>query len=93
MTAPLTPLVASGTPTGEAPWWSLVIILALITACVFLFRSMSKQLKKVPRSFDEPHLPEPADPADDATALLPHPDQPAGRARGRRAGGSHPRQP
>ena len=46
----------------------LLVFLALAAVCFFLFRSMNKQIKKVPDSFDEPRLPEPADPADDALA-------------------------
>lgn len=55
----------------------LLVFLGLAAACFFLFRSMTKQLKKVPDSFDEPRLPEPADPADDAlaAAALQHPQQ------------------
>ena len=31
-----------------------LVVLALCVACVFLFRSMAKHLRKVPPSFDEP---------------------------------------
>lgn len=31
-----------------------LVVLALVVACVFLFRSMAKHLRKVPPSFDEP---------------------------------------
>ena len=30
-----------------------LVVLALVVACVFLFRSMAKHLRKVPPSFDE----------------------------------------
>ena len=30
-----------------------LVVVVLIAACVFLFRSMSKHLRKVPKSFDE----------------------------------------
>ncbi|MFL6139446.1 MAG: hypothetical protein ACJ74O_16805 [Frankiaceae bacterium] len=71
----------------------LVVILALVAATIFLFRSLNKQLKRLPPTFDdgEPvHLPEPADPADDALAAargeVPRADQvgerPADRPRG-----------
>jgi hypothetical protein len=49
----------------------LVVILALIGGSIFLFRSLTKQLKKLPPTFDpgnEQRLPEPADPRDDALA-------------------------
>ena len=39
-----------------------LVVLALVVACVFLFRSMAKHLRKVPPSFDEP--PPPDDAAD-----------------------------
>lgn len=64
---PLVPtLAASNAPTAGL---GLLVFLALAAACVFLFRSMNKQLKKVPDRFEEERLPEPADPADDALAL------------------------
>jgi hypothetical protein len=33
---------------------AFVVVLALAIACYFLFRSMSRHLKKVPASFDQP---------------------------------------
>jgi hypothetical protein len=36
-----------------------LVVLALVVAAVFLFRSMSKHLRKVPPSFDEPPAPPP----------------------------------
>lgn len=59
---------------GKASGIGLVVILGLIAACVFLFRSLNKQLRKLPPTFDAtepPRLPEPADPADDALAATP----------------------
>jgi hypothetical protein len=44
----------SGVPQAQAGWVGLVIILLLALAIVFLYRSMNKQLKKIPASFDEP---------------------------------------
>ena len=43
----------------KAGWGALVLVLALIVVCVFLFRSFSKQLKKAQAAkdagvFDEP---------------------------------------
>jgi hypothetical protein len=54
---------AAATSSG----FGLVIFLLLVAAVIFLFRSMNKQLRRVPPTFDE-RLPEPADPADDAVA-------------------------
>lgn len=65
-----TALLASDA-SKKASGLGLLIILALIVACIFLFRSLNHQLKKLPPTFDAeepPRLPEPADPADDALA-------------------------
>jgi hypothetical protein len=35
-----------------------LVVLALVVASVFLFRSMSRHLRKVPKSFDEPGPPD-----------------------------------
>jgi len=43
-----------GVPPAQAGWLGLVIILLLGVAMVFLYKSLNKQLKKVPSSFDEP---------------------------------------
>ena len=43
-----------GVPPAQAGWLGLVVILLLGVAMVFLYKSLNKQLKKVPRSFDEP---------------------------------------
>jgi hypothetical protein len=80
---------AAATSSG----FGLLIFVLLVAAVIFLFRSMNKQLRRVPPTFDE-HLPEPADPADDAVAAargeVPRADQvadpeierPEDRARG-----------
>src|SRR3954470_16727355 len=44
----------SGVPQAQAGWVGLVVILLLGLAVVFLYKSMTKQLKKIPPSFDEP---------------------------------------
>ena len=72
---------------GKASGIGLVIILALAGASVFLFRSMSKKLRRLPPTFDAeepPRLPEPPDPADDAVAAAhrPPPDRPGGQPPG-----------
>lgn len=33
---------------------AFLVVLALVIASVFLFRSMSRHLRKVPKSFDQP---------------------------------------
>jgi hypothetical protein len=55
-------LALSGVTTGLM---GFLVVLALVLACVFLFRSMAKHLRKVPPSFDEPP------PPDDATGPKP----------------------
>jgi hypothetical protein len=46
-----------GVPPAEAGPLGLLVILVLAVACVFLFRSMNRQLRKVPESFDPPEEP------------------------------------
>jgi hypothetical protein len=43
-----------GVAPAQAGWLGLVVILLLGVAVVFLYKSMTKQLKKIPPSFDEP---------------------------------------
>jgi hypothetical protein len=69
-TAGLWPFLAADT-SSKASGIGLVVILALVGGSIFLFRSLSKQLKKLPPTFDtgeDQRLPEPADPRDDALA-------------------------
>jgi hypothetical protein len=62
------------------------IILVLCVACYFLFRSMSRHMRKVREQFpaDQPRLPEPADPR-----VLPGEQAPAAD----RAAGVEPKPP
>lgn len=49
-------LVLAAAPTGEAAKsgpWGLVSILVLCVACYFLFKSMSRHLRKVRETFPE----------------------------------------
>lgn len=46
----MTVLAAGGIGAGLT---GFLVVLVLVAACVFLFRSMSKHLRKVPKSFDE----------------------------------------
>jgi hypothetical protein len=90
----MTPFVvlADG-PTGEAAKsgpWGLAIILLLCAGCYFLFKSMSKHLRRVREQFggDEPTPPAPAgpdggaaeaQPSEPSLATPPHPDHDAGQ--------------
>jgi hypothetical protein len=58
-----------GVPQAQAGPLGLVVILLLGVAMVFLYRSMTKHLRRVPTSFDpppseEPKVPEPPAPQD-----------------------------
>jgi len=55
-----------GPDFGKASPLGLVVVVLLVVATVFLVRSMNKQLRKVPESFDRQH-PEPDQAADDGT--------------------------
>jgi hypothetical protein len=50
----MTVLLAAGDPTGEAAKsgpWGLAMILLLVVVCFFLFRSMSRHMRKVREEF------------------------------------------
>jgi hypothetical protein len=63
-------VIADGTPHNQGPDFGkaspvgLLVIVVLVIATLFLVRSMNRQLKKVPKSFDREH-PEPDQPADE----------------------------
>jgi len=65
-------VIADGTPRntgpdfGKASPLGLLVVVLLLIATLFLLRSMNRQLKKVPESFDPQH-PEPDQAADDGT--------------------------
>jgi hypothetical protein len=65
-------VIADGTPHNHGPDFGkaspvgLLVIVLLVIATVFLVRSMNRQLKKVPKSFDREH-PEPDQAADEGT--------------------------
>jgi hypothetical protein len=63
----------SGPDFGKASPFGLLVIVLLLIGTFFLVRSMNRQLKKVPESFD-PQRPEPDQAADDGTIGA---DQPA----------------
>ena len=56
-------LAAGGEAKKSGPL-GLVVILVLCVACYFLFKSMSKHLKRVREDFPETLPPEPARPSD-----------------------------
>jgi hypothetical protein len=59
---------------GKASPVGLLIVVLLLISTLFLLRSMNRQLKKVPESFDPQH-PEPDQAADEGTdAVDPDPD-------------------
>jgi hypothetical protein len=75
----------TGPDFGKASPVGLVIVVLLLIATLFLLRSMNKQLRKVPESFDPKH-PEPDQAADEGTDAAdegtgPAPDQANGPAR------------
>lgn len=56
----------TGPDFGKASPVGLLIVVLLVIATLFLIRSMNRQLKKVPDSFDPKH-PEPDQAADEGT--------------------------
>ena len=73
----------NGPDFGKASPLGLVVVVLLVIATVFLVRSMNRQLKKVPESFDRQH-PEPDQAADEGTdtvGTVEHPATDADRTR------------
>jgi hypothetical protein len=67
-----------GPDFGKASPVGLLVIVLLVIATLFLLRSMNKQLKKVPKTFD-PNHPEPDQAADEGTDTVgEHPEEPHG---------------
>ncbi|OBK15644.1 hypothetical protein [Mycobacterium sp. 1245852.3] len=56
----------TGPDFGKASPVGLLVVVLLVIATLFLIRSMNRQLKKVPESFDPKH-PEPDQAADEGT--------------------------
>jgi hypothetical protein len=70
----------NGPDFGKASPLGLVVVVLLLVATLFLLRSMNRQLKKVPESFDPTH-PEPDQAADEGTdSVEGSPDKPNGSA-------------
>jgi hypothetical protein len=64
-----------GPDFGKASPVGLVVVALLLVATLFLLRSMTRQLKKVPKTFDPEH-PEPDQAADEGTDTVgENPDQ------------------
>ena len=72
-----------GPDFGKASPLGLLVVVLLLIATLLLLRSMNRQLKKVPESFDPKH-PEPDQAADEGTDAV---DEADGQRR-RRANGS-----
>jgi hypothetical protein len=65
----------TGPDFGKASPLGLLVVVLLLVATLFLLRSMNRQLKKVPKSFDPQH-PEPDQAADEGTDTVgPTPEQ------------------
>ncbi len=71
-------VIADGTPHNHGPDFGkaspvgLLVIVVLVIATVFLVRSMNRQLKKVPKSFDREHA-EPDQATDEGTDTVDGP--------------------
>jgi hypothetical protein len=76
-------VIADGTPHNHGPDFGkaspvgLLVIVLLVIATVFLVRSMNRQLKKVPKSFDR-ERPEPDQAADEGTDTVDGPARGSG---------------
>lgn len=66
----------NGPDFGKASPLGLVVVVLLVVATVFLVRSMNRQLRKVPESFDRQH-PEPDQAADEGTDAVGPVEHPA----------------
>ncbi len=72
----------NGPDFGKASPVGLLIIVLLLIATLLLLRSMNRQLKKVPKTFDPEH-PEPDQAADEGTDTVGEaPEQAPGQANG-----------
>ena len=74
-----------GPDFGKASPLGLLVVVLLLIATLLLLRSMNRQLKKVPKSFDSQH-PEPDQAADEGTDTVgpsfdQGPEQPNGPTR------------
>ena len=81
-------VIADGTPHNHGPDFGkasplgLLVVVLLVIATMFLLRSMNKQLRKVPKSFDREH-PELDQAVDEGTDTVGGaPEQAPGQANG-----------
>lgn len=65
----------SGPDFGKASPFGLLVVVLLLIGTFFLVRSMNRQLKKVPESFDPQH-PEQDQAADEGTVGIDEPGEP-----------------
>jgi hypothetical protein len=73
-----------GPDFGKASPLGLLVVVLLLIATLLLLRSMNRQLKKVPKTFDPEH-PEPDQAANDGTDTVGEPPKEApGQANGSR---------
>jgi hypothetical protein len=71
-----------GPDFGKASPLGLLVVVLLLIATLLLLRSMNRQLKKVPKTFDPQHL-EPDQAADEGTDTVGEaPEQAPGQANG-----------
>ena len=84
----LVAVIADGAPHhngpdfGKASPLGLLVVVLLLIATLLLLRSMNRQLKKVPKTFDPEH-PEPDQAADQGTDTVGEaPEQARGQANG-----------
>jgi hypothetical protein len=67
-----------GPDFGKASPVGLLVVVLLLIATILLIRSMNRQLRKVPKTFDPEH-PEPDQAADEGTDTVgDHPKEPDG---------------
>jgi len=67
VTSGMASVLADGPETGKGSPVGLFVVLALCFVVYFLYRSMTKHLRRVPGSFDEPTAPDAPATKDDAT--------------------------
>ncbi|OBJ47656.1 hypothetical protein [Mycobacterium sp. 1423905.2] len=83
----------TGPDFGKASPLGLLVVIVLVIATLLLLRSMNRQLKKVPESFDRQH-PEPDQAADEGTdPVVPDEEGPGTDRNGSRRPPGHADEP
>ena len=77
----------NGPDFGKASPLGLLVVVLLLIATLLLLRSMNRQLRKVPKTFDPQH-PEPDQAADEGTDTVGEAPEPPGQANGSTPPGS-----